>query len=355
MSLIDVLSLIGLVQGVMLSVGLMVRNKGKSNQNYYFIALIAGISATLLVKLLFSIEQYSKFPQIWFVADTMAYLIGPLWYFTTKRSTEPLIKFSWIDLILFLPILYHLIFLVKIFLMSQEAFAFFESSVAFERSFYGFSLTVMAVNIGFLLRSHFFLKKFKDSSFPQTLVKGQRALIVVIAFWFGSFIAGISSGEAMNTQAYDVAFISLAIFTFGMAFMAIVKPASFYFLTQTYNASEIYALEKVALDIRKHLEEHRSFLESDFNLQQLAAAIGVNQVLTSKAINRSLKTSFSDLVNEYRVKHFLDLLKSEKSKNYTHWAMAQEAGFGNKVSFYNAFKKLMGTTPKAFITQKADK
>ncbi|MCE7995748.1 MAG: helix-turn-helix domain-containing protein [Roseivirga sp.] len=349
MSLIEVLTLIGLVQGVMLSVGLVVRNKGKKNQNYYFILLITGISLALLAKLLFSAERYSQLPQIWFVADTMAYLIGPLWYLTIKRSTEPKIKFSWVDGMLLLPILYHFGFLIKIFTMSVEAFAVYESGADFIQSFYWFSLSVIAVNGGFLLRSYFFLKHFKGSSFPQTLVKGQQALITVTAFWLGSFIWNVFGDGSLNTQAYDAAFISLSLFTFGMAFMGIVKPASFYFLTQTYNASEEYALEKLAKDIQKHLEEYQSYLASDFSLQQLATDINANTVLTSKAINRSLKTSFSDLVNEYRVKHFLELVKSDKSKKYTHWALAQEAGFGNKVSFYNAFKKLMGTTPKVYV------
>lgn len=349
MSVINVLSLIGLVQGVMLSVGLIVRNKGKKNQNYYFILLIAGISLALLSKLLFSAERYREFPQIWFVADIMAYLIGPLWYLTIKRSTEPKIRLSWIDIALFLPVLYHLGFLIKIFAMSKQAFILYETGAAFEQSFYWFSLSVIAVNAGFLLRSYFFLKHFSDSSFPRILIKGQQALIMVTAFWLVSFLVGVLGDGPLNTQAYDAAFISLTIFTFGMAFMAIVKPASFYFLTQTYNASELYALEKLAMDIRKHLEEYKSYMASDFSLQQLAIDINANAVLTSKAINRSLKTSFSDLINEYRVKHFLGLVKSNKSKNYTHWALAQEAGFGNKVSFYNAFKKLMGTTPKVYI------
>jgi len=103
------------------------------------------------------------------------------------------------------------------------------------------------------------------------------------------------------------------------------------------------------------IQEKEPFLKSNFSLNELSTEIQSNPVLTSKAINRVLKSTYNDLMNEYRIKYFLRLAREERMKNLTHWAIAQEAGFGNKVSFYKAFKKMMGTTPKVYLTAEVGK
>jgi AraC-like DNA-binding protein len=46
----------------------------------------------------------------------------------------------------------------------------------------------------------------------------------------------------------------------------------------------------------------------------------------------------------------VDSIKAGNLNNYTLYALATQAGFSNKTSFVNAFKKLHNTTPSQFIT-----
>ncbi|RZK61204.1 MAG: AraC family transcriptional regulator [Pedobacter sp.] len=57
-------------------------------------------------------------------------------------------------------------------------------------------------------------------------------------------------------------------------------------------------------------------------------------------------------MNGYRVSHFL-LHYPLQSEKMTIEAIAQESGFKNQATFYNAFKKEKGLMPKAYFQKKA--
>ena len=99
----------------------------------------------------------------------------------------------------------------------------------------------------------------------------------------------------------------------------------------------------------REIGDNNLFLDPNFSLHELSKSIDSTPILTSKAINHYLKTNFKDLMNEFRINHFIRMAKNTDYNNLTHWALAQESGFGNKVSFYKAFKKMTGSTPKAYL------
>lgn len=353
MSAFTIILFIGIIQGVFLSLGLLVKNWGRKKQNPFFYALILLISVALLAKLLFDVERYHAFPHIWFFADIAAYAIGPLWYFTILKSIQPQVSLKTSDYFLLLPVLYHVFFLVYLLTLSRQELIQTAQLEWFDWSFYGFCLTVLIVNGGFIWKSRQLLQRYQDTRFPDLLIKGQYVFLGILSIWLISFIGSffVNVGGNINLNVYHYAFVSLSFLTFGLAFFALIRPASFYFLTQTYDDSETYVLQQIAEGIQKHLEEEQPYLRADYNLANLSAAVQSNPVLTSKAINRVLATNFNDLINERRVRHFLKLAKQDRARQFTLWAIAQEAGFGNKATFYKSFRKNMGTNPKAYLSE----
>ena len=222
----------------------------------------------------------------------------------------------------------------------------------FEVFFYLFCLSVLIVNGGFLWKARQVLKQYKDEQFPDLLIKGQYAFLVIIVIWLGAFLLSflLTTDYNINLNAYHYAMVSFAFLAFSMAFLALIRPASFYFLNQTFDSSETFVLQQIADSIMTYLQENTPYLDSQYSLQDLSIAVQSNPVLTSKAINRILKTNYNELMNELRVKHFIQLAQEGQTKNLTLWAIAQEAGFGNKATFYKAFKKNIGTTPKAYLS-----
>lgn len=347
MDIYNTLLAIGMGQGILLTSALFIKNYDKRKKNPYFLTLLLLISVAIFSRLNFSLECYQQVPHIWFIADIVAYTIAPLWYFTIQKSIRPKIKITLNDYLGLAPALVHVAFLLYIFTLDRQTLL----NTRFPYAFYAFCATVLIVNLFFFLKAHRTIKKNTDAQFPELLKQGQYLFLGILGIWILAFSLSflLVNQHRISESAYDIAFLSLAFLMYGMGFLALVKPASFYFLTQTFDSQETTLLREIADKINNYLQEKRPYLKPNFTISQLAQEIQVNSVLTSKAINRILKTSFSDLINEYRVRHFVRMVQEEQMKNLTHWAVAQQAGFGNKVSFYKAFKKIFGSTPKEYL------
>lgn len=100
-----------------------------------------------------------------------------------------------------------------------------------------------------------------------------------------------------------------------------------------------------------HLDKDEPFLDPDMNLKLLAIEIDVSSHQLSQIINENSSYNFSGLINCYRVNKFKALVVSKKYRHYTLLAIAFEAGFNNKNSFNQAFKKETGKTPSQFLNE----
>lgn len=100
-------------------------------------------------------------------------------------------------------------------------------------------------------------------------------------------------------------------------------------------------------EMEKIMEQKLLFLQPDFNIKQLASAMGVTQkklLATFKQHPQSI--SFNDYVNQKRVNHACMLLK--KHPEYTVEAIAADSGFSSSITFYRWFEKLIGMKPKEY-------
>lgn len=343
--------LVGVIQGFFLFVGLAIKTAGKKKQNYYFLSLVLLLTLALLAKLTFDPSHYHPIPAVWYLPDLVAYAIGPLWYFTLLKSVEPKVRVRKKDVLFLLPVLYQVGFIVFLSFLPEGEHRRLEGSSSIVRLFYVFCATVLVVNGTFLWRAKRLLDWYREARFPELLLRGQRILLLIVLIWLVAFLVSFFVPQAgrLNLRVYNLAFVSLALLVLGMAFVALIRPASFYFLTQTFDGSETFILREIAEKIEAYLLEYQPFLRRKYSLPELATDIGSNPVLTSKAINHVLETNFNDLMNQGRVRHFLRIAREEKRNHLTLWAIAQEAGFGNKVTFYKAFKKETGTTPKLYL------
>ena len=57
------------------------------------------------------------------------------------------------------------------------------------------------------------------------------------------------------------------------------------------------------------------------------------------------------MLNEYRIHYSRELMIKDNNRQLTLEAIAFEAGFGNRNSFTNAFKKFTGNTPSAYLKE----
>ena len=94
------------------------------------------------------------------------------------------------------------------------------------------------------------------------------------------------------------------------------------------------------------------FLNKNLKLSDLASELNYNERLVSKSINKFGCGNFNKFINSFRIEHSKELLTGGNFDHYTIEAIADESGFSNKVSFYNAFKSETGMSPTKFRTLK---
>ena len=106
--------------------------------------------------------------------------------------------------------------------------------------------------------------------------------------------------------------------------------------------------------IKSYFEVHKPFLQPSLTIGQLSLSLDLSPKVVSFIINQCLNQNFNDFVNSYRVASLIESMQQGELKNYTIQALALQAGFANKTSCMNAFKKIHQCTPSQYIANKKD-
>lgn len=101
------------------------------------------------------------------------------------------------------------------------------------------------------------------------------------------------------------------------------------------------------IKIIRCLENDKLYLNPDLTLAELAAKIGIPAYLTSKVISQNMKTNFYSLINKYRLQQVKQELLMETGRNIIE--IAYQSGFNSKTTFYESFRKDTGVSPSEFV------
>lgn len=108
---------------------------------------------------------------------------------------------------------------------------------------------------------------------------------------------------------------------------------------------ELTALMK---QIEDYVEGTESFMSAELTIIDLAEKLKVHPKRISAAINTVLNINFNTYINQHRIKKAERLLKNKSAENYSIEGIGKEVGFNSKSAFYSAFKKITGMTPTAY-------
>ena len=116
------------------------------------------------------------------------------------------------------------------------------------------------------------------------------------------------------------------------------------------NQDQLYQL---ASKIEVYFEETQVYLNSQLTVQLLGKFTGYPHRLISLAIKHRHGVSFRDYLNRIRIAHFEEILFiPENLSKSSIDSLIKDSGFGSRQSFYTAFKKEKGCTPKEYISLK---
>ncbi len=101
--------------------------------------------------------------------------------------------------------------------------------------------------------------------------------------------------------------------------------------------------------LKEALQRDRVYTRSDLNIDKLARKLSTNRTYLSQLINDEFQRTYSDLINEYRIKAAMEQLSDPVLSNkYSIDAIAKESGFNNISTFNALFRKYVGLTPSVF-------
>lgn len=94
--------------------------------------------------------------------------------------------------------------------------------------------------------------------------------------------------------------------------------------------------------------KNKLFLNSKISLGLLSRLIDISEGYISQLINRNFEGNFNTYINSLRIEYAKSILADNSYNNYTIEAVGIECGFNSRSSFYSAFKKFTGKTPKEY-------
>ena len=110
-------------------------------------------------------------------------------------------------------------------------------------------------------------------------------------------------------------------------------------------------LDLMATRTEQSMHEFQSYLQQDFNLAQLSVLVNIPVHHLAYYFREVKGQTFSDFRNDLRVEHAKNLIREGKSSELTLEAIGLLSGFSSRNTLLNAFKKVEGVSPQAFLAQ----
>lgn len=101
--------------------------------------------------------------------------------------------------------------------------------------------------------------------------------------------------------------------------------------------------------LRKMIVE-KKYKDPNYTAKTLAEEINTNTRYISAAVSLRFQMNYSELVCGYRIRDAVSMLTDRRNRDLTMAQIAEACGFANRQSFYAAFYRLQGKTPKEFQT-----
>lgn len=100
--------------------------------------------------------------------------------------------------------------------------------------------------------------------------------------------------------------------------------------------------------LRQYIEAEQPYLDPELSLAKLSEQLGRSSKELSQVINQTTGQNYSRYIASLRVEAAKAMLRQPDYEAYTIAAIAYESGFSSLSSFNAYFKKLVGTTAKAY-------
>lgn len=103
--------------------------------------------------------------------------------------------------------------------------------------------------------------------------------------------------------------------------------------------------------MHQFLYVEQGYKDPELSLETMANHLSFSKSKLSTYLQDCYGMSFPEVINRYRIHHFIELYKADELKLMKVETLILQCGYRNKTTFYLAFKKVLQTSPSSFIKQ----
>lgn len=92
----------------------------------------------------------------------------------------------------------------------------------------------------------------------------------------------------------------------------------------------------------------KKYKDKDYSAKLLAEDLNTNTRYISAVVNTRFHQNFTSFVNSYRINDAMTMLTDKRCIDLNMGEIAEMVGFANRQSFYAAFYKFQGMTPRSY-------
>lgn len=379
--LLSALLLIGISQGVFLTLTLLTRAQNQRRANRFLGVCVLAITLFMADDLMIHLGVYVRYPAVGYLPWPAAYLIGPTFFWYVRSLLDPTFRFDktqWGHLI---PVLLSVLLMLPFYLLpaaiKRPYLEYLELLWIWQVVLSDIVLELIFVHMGayisvalYRVWQHRRHRRDFYSYEERTIVDWIYGLaIFYLAAWLVYFIAG--TFLEYDTVVWDLLIASVVLGMFTVTFLSMRRPLLFQepmlansaimeerkvvvTLTVEESTTRKYAASSLGDDQANYIQQRlialmeteRPYLEGKLTLPQLADRLNVSSNHLSQVINDRLAKNFFEFVNGYRIEEAKRLLLANRKQ--TVLDVALEAGFNSKSGFYKSFRQHTDMTPSQF-------
>ena len=379
MNLTAFVSFAVLVTGSIVASIVLYRNKDLPSRMLSF-SLFTLNYAVLLI-FLFESEYIFYVPFLFRTGPLFYYLMVPSFYLYLVFVLKKRKRLRWTDSLHLIPSIIYLIDFMPLFLTpAADKLQIINALVNHDQK------TVLKFNEGWMMpsRIHFlgpviigliyilFAARMLFQYYRKGIKTKQKQAILgwlatALSLYFLLEIASLTIFFFAPAHQWLLTIIAVLGFFFSMSLILFSKP---YILYGAYLSDSDYQAETPKRQGQPNLQPEKlrelqerfevyineqHFLNPNTNLKEVAGRLGIPSYVLSIFIHQAYQMHFNDVINSHRVNYIRDGLTNEQWDTLTLEAVGEIAGFNNRITFLNAFKKFAGVTPSQYVKNVQDK
>jgi putative ABC transport system permease protein len=340
---------------------------GKANRpTNRFLALALAVAVLWIARILAIDIQLAAYIPFWsWLPLQFSLALGPLIYFYVLKITRPEYKFRWKDLLHFAPVLLEPGALLLEVRESVRTGVVTYGTLTFHRLNPLLQLLAFISVVIYLYLSHRLIIRFYgrikfnggdryrfELRWLHRLLMGFGLLwllwmpFTAVDYFFYHY--------QLNVHAYYPLYLLLIVTAIWMAAMAFLRPAAGVLVAPAPSLKPPLPAEikQRGIWLKKAVRDGLYYQDPELSLSSLAEKLELTTHELSRIINTSLKKSFNDFINEYRVADVVQKMQDPAYDHLTLLGVAFESGFNSRTTFHRIFKQMTGKSPAEYKTER---